>query len=116
MTVDLQDLDGHVSIRGFPNSSVGLDNHEAGWFDRLLCSVVQGAHEHSFAAIQYTVFRYASLATVKVHFFFKDEHSSQDSSKIHGSLIALYHNYGSKEIMRYYIIGMCFFRGLMKIL
>ncbi|XP_021734206.1 uncharacterized protein LOC110700950 [Chenopodium quinoa] len=96
MSVELEDVDGRVSIKGFVPLSVQLDKHKKAWFNRLLCGVVKGRHDRSFAAIHYTVLSHALKATLKVHFFFKGKPSSDDFCKIHGSLVALYDKYGCK--------------------
>ncbi|XP_056686582.1 uncharacterized protein [Spinacia oleracea] len=99
ISVDLEDVDGLVSIKGVVSSGYGVNHHQEGWFNRLLCSVIKGKHELSFAAVHYTVIAYAIKVTLKVHLFFKGghEHSSNDISTIHGSLVALNDKYARRS-------------------
>ncbi|KNA04462.1 hypothetical protein SOVF_199510 [Spinacia oleracea] len=99
ISVDLEDVDGLVSIKGIVSSGYGIDHHQGGWFNRLLCSVIKGKHELSFAAVHYTVIAYAIKVTLKVHLFFKGghEHYSNEISRIHGSLVAFNDKYGRRS-------------------
>ncbi|XP_021730016.1 putative leucine-rich repeat-containing protein DDB_G0290503 isoform X2 [Chenopodium quinoa] len=94
VSVDLEDVEGRVSIKGLAHSSVGIDKHLSFWHDCLLCSVIRSVQEHSFAAIHYTVFSHALKATLKIRFLFNGEHSTQACCKIYGNLVVSYGEYG----------------------
>ncbi|KAL6528796.1 hypothetical protein OROMI_028972 [Orobanche minor] len=95
LSVDLEDAENNVSIKGFACSSYNMDQAEEHWLCRLLCSVVKGANHRGFAAIHYSIFLDAFKARLKVHFFFKGEQFS-GSSRIYGSVVASYGEYGCR--------------------
>ncbi|KAL6528795.1 hypothetical protein OROMI_028971 [Orobanche minor] len=95
LSMDLEDADNNVSIKGFACSSYSMDQSEEHWLYRLLCSVVKGVNHRGFAAVHYSIFLTAFKARLKVHFFFKGEQFS-GSSRIYGSVVASYGEYGCR--------------------
>ncbi|KAL2925204.1 Phosphatidylinositol 4-kinase PIK1alpha [Bienertia sinuspersici] len=94
MSVDLDDIENKMSIKGSITSCYCMNQLEDPWLDRLFCSIVKGRNYGSFAAVHYSVFLYAFKARLKVHVLFKGEQSSSGCSRIYGSIICYYGDYG----------------------
>uniref|UniRef100_A0A803NBZ2 DUF6598 domain-containing protein n=2 Tax=Chenopodium quinoa TaxID=63459 RepID=A0A803NBZ2_CHEQI len=96
VSVDLQDVEGRVSIKGLAQSNLHYPGHLDHWQDCLLCSVIGHGQKNSFAAIHYTLFSHALKATLKIRFLFNGEQSVDARCKIYGNLVACYGKYGSR--------------------
>ncbi|KAL2929584.1 E3 ubiquitin-protein ligase CBLL2 [Bienertia sinuspersici] len=94
LSVDLDDIENKVSIKGSVPACYRMMQLEERWLDRLFCSIVKGINYGSFAAVHHSVFLYAFKARLKVHVLLKGEQSSSGCSRIYGSIICYYGDYG----------------------
>lgn len=105
--IDLQDVEGHLIIKGCIDSCYEFVERYKHWFDRHHCSVVQSANMDIFAALHYNIFSSPVTAKLKVHFFFKEavpSNSSQHPCRISGSVVAFHskYDYTTEYEKRYY--------------
>ncbi|KAL2930504.1 60 kDa jasmonate-induced protein [Bienertia sinuspersici] len=96
VSVDLEDVEGLVSIKGLVIIDVMDHGEDGGWYNRLFCSVVKGVGNRSFAALHYTVYCHAQRAKLKVQFYSESEHFTDTCIRIHGSLVLRYGEFGIK--------------------
>ncbi|XP_074269558.1 uncharacterized protein LOC141592692 isoform X2 [Silene latifolia] len=89
--MELVDVKGRIHIKGCAESSYGVKEHHKSWHDKWLCSIVKGAQENGFAALNYMVMPYAVKSVVKVKFFSKGTRVFRDG--LHGKIVALYDKY-----------------------
>ncbi|KAK9743036.1 hypothetical protein RND81_03G212500 [Saponaria officinalis] len=92
--IDLMDVKGRIYIKGCAQSSHGLNKHHKSWHDRWLCSIVKGAQEDGFAAVNYMVMTYAIKYVVKVHFLSQGTAVFRDG--LYGKIVAFYSKYKYK--------------------
>ncbi|CAA0833043.1 Unknown protein, partial [Striga hermonthica] len=113
---DLKDTESSLHIKGYVNWDLRGAKHwvwrepDYGrrWFDRQLCSFVQGTN--GFAAIYYTLFEEAVQADVEVLCMPKtgNGNAAVVCPRIYGTLVARYNNYDyrTRYNKEYYQIGL----------
>ncbi|XP_074305304.1 uncharacterized protein LOC141640401 [Silene latifolia] len=90
--IDLMDVKQRIYIKGTASSSDGLKMGHMAWQDRWLSTIVKGAHEDGFAAVNYMAMPYAVNAVVKVQLL--SQGGRPDG--LYGKIVAFYSAYEYK--------------------
>ena len=105
MKIDLKDVEGLLCVRGYVNWDDRTLEHGTRWFNKPLCSFVEG--QHGFAAICYSFFPQAVKANLMVLLAPKQKISSDSFEgfpRVYGSITAQhgYFDYTSRYNKDYF--------------
>ncbi|KAL3625375.1 hypothetical protein CASFOL_030829 [Castilleja foliolosa] len=94
MKIDIKDVESQWHIKGYVKWDwTNINFGTRRWLNKQLCSVIQG-QDGNFAAIHYTIFpEYAAAEYANFELLCIPKNGGHFRPKVHGSLVAQYHNY-----------------------
>ncbi|KAL3625377.1 hypothetical protein CASFOL_030831 [Castilleja foliolosa] len=92
MKIDLKDVESQWHIKGYVKWNWTNILFASRWLNKQLCSVIQG-QDGNFAAIHYTIFSEYFAKYASVELLCIPKNGGHFRPKVHGSLVAQYHNY-----------------------